>query len=134
MATIFMLAYTLMAARIGLLSSSSLFDLVRQRYSPWVARAGGLFGFLAILAFQAGNTAAVGFSLNALFGFEPRLWSFIATMPALGLLFTSNLYRKLEFLVKVVVGIMLLSFFGTLISIGFDLESAYRGLIPYILP
>ena len=44
LATIFMITYTLMAARIALVTRKSLFDVSREKYGEWVSRIGGLFG------------------------------------------------------------------------------------------
>jgi len=129
-ATIFMITYTLMAARIGLVTRNTLFDLTRKKYGRRIAQIGGLFGFMSILAFQAGNMAAVGFVGNALLGYDARLWSALFFLPALGLFLLPNLYGKLELLVKVVIGLMIIGFVGTLFIVGVDVKSAVAGLVP----
>ena len=129
-ATIFMITYTLMAARIGLVTRNTLFDLTRKKYGRRIAQIGGLFGFMSILAFQAGNMAAVGFVGNALLGYDARLWSALFFLPALGLFLLPNLYGKLELLVKVVIGFMIIGFVGTLFIVGVDVKSAVAGLVP----
>jgi Mn2+/Fe2+ NRAMP family transporter len=130
LATIFMTVFTLMSARIGLASERSLLGAVRLRFGPIFAQAAGLFGFLSILAFQAGNTAAVGFSLDALLGLNSKIGSLAMTLFAIAFLYTSGLYPKLETLVKIVVGFMLMTFLGTLALVGIDSVSAIKGLIP----
>lgn len=60
--TVFMISYTLMSARIGLVTRQFLFSVARRKYGNVVSVIGGVTGFLAIVAFQAGNNAAVGFS------------------------------------------------------------------------
>ncbi|UCF36901.1 MAG: Nramp family divalent metal transporter [Acidobacteriota bacterium] len=128
--TVFMVVFTVMAARIALVSRQSLFDVARRKYGATIATWGGVFGFLSILAFQAGNSAAVGFAGNALFGMDARLWSIGFLFPALALLFLPDLYRKLEILVKVVIGLMIVGFAGTLVTVGIDFSGAFRGLVP----
>jgi len=128
--TVFMIVYTQMAARIGLVTGQTLFDLTRRRYGRTTARIGGLFGFLSIVAFQAGNSAAVGFCGNALFGGDARVWSILFFLAAFGLLFLPRLYRKIEFMVKTVVGLMLAAFVGTLLTVGVSIEGLAAGLIP----
>jgi len=128
--TVFMIVYTQMAARIGLVTGQTLFDLTRRRYGRTTARIGGLFGFLSIVAFQAGNSAAVGFCGNALFGGDARVWSILFFLAAFGLLFLPHLYRKIEFMVKTVVGLMLAAFVGTLLTVGVSIEGLAAGLIP----
>ena len=129
-ATVLMIVYTWLAARISLVTGRTLFQVTRDKYGPMIAGTGGLFGFLAVLAFQAGNNAAVGFAANALVGVDVRIWAVLFFLPALGLIFLPNLYGKLELLVKVVVGLMLLAFVGTVILVGIMPGPAARGLIP----
>lgn len=126
----FMVVYTWMSARIGLVTGQTIFEVTREIYGKTVARAGGLFGFLAILAFQAGNTAAIGFSAQALFGQDVRLWATLFCLIALGFIFMQELYEKLELLVRVVVGVMIVSFVGALLVVGIDLPAAFQGLTP----
>lgn len=129
-ATLFMMVYTWLAARIGLVTGRTLFDIARSKHGTWVARVGGLFAFLAVLAFQAGNSAAVGFAANAILGVDVRLAATVLLVPALALVTLPNLYRKIELLVKVFVGLLILSFFGTLVMIGVRFDAALPGLVP----
>lgn len=130
-ATVFMITYTWMAARIGLVTGETLFDVTREKYGTAVATAGGLFGFLTILAFQAGNNAGIGFAAEALFGVgSPTIWAVVFTLIAMAFLWLSDLYEKVELLVKVVVGVMLIAFVSTLALVGVDVGAAVRGLVP----
>jgi Mn2+/Fe2+ NRAMP family transporter len=129
-ATVFMITYTWMAARIGLVTGDTLFQATREKYGDAAAKVGGAFGFLTILAFQAGNTAGIAFAANGLFGLDVRLWAVLFTAAALGFVLLPNLYDKLELLVKFVVGIMLVSFVGTLALVGIDFGAAASGLVP----
>lgn len=129
-ATVLMLIYTWLSARISLVTGRTLFQLTRAKYGNRLAAVGGLFGYLAVLAFQAGNNAAVGFAANALFGLDVRLWAVLFFGPALALIFLPDLYGKLELLVKIVVGLMLLAFVGTVVIVGVQPGPAARGLLP----
>jgi manganese transport protein len=129
-ATLFMMLYTWMSARIGLVTGQTLFTLARRKFGRSVAMIGGVFAFLAVLAFQAGNSAAVGFAANALLGVDVRLGAGLLLLPALGFVLLRHLYRKLELLVKIFVGLMILTFVGTLAAVGVPLASAVPGLIP----
>lgn len=130
-ATVFMITYTWMAARIGLVTENTFFGVTRQKYGPTVAKVGGIFGFLTILAFQAGNNAGIGFASAALFGVgSPELWAIGFTILSVAFLWLPSLYEKVETLVKIVVGIMLLSFVATLLIVGVDLSAAASGLVP----
>lgn len=130
-ATLFMITYTWMAARIGLVTGKTFFGATRQKYGDTVAKVGGIFGFLTILAFQAGNNAGIGFAATALFGVgDPEMWAVAFTVLAAAFLWLPALYDKVETLVRVVVGIMLVSFVATLLIVGVDFSSAARGLVP----
>lgn len=136
--TVFMITYTWMSARIGLVTGKTLFQATRvkysakysTKYSDGLAKVGGTFGFLAVLAFQAGNYAAIGYASNALFGGDIRLWATLFFLVAVGLLFLPNLYDKIELMVKAVVGLMIVAFFGTLLIVGIDLDQAVAGFAP----
>ncbi|SEP02863.1 Mn2+ and Fe2+ transporters of the NRAMP family [Halogranum amylolyticum] len=129
-ATIFMITFTWLAARIGLVTGQTLFSVTRAKYGDVIALAGGGFSFLTILAFQTGNNAGIGFASAALFGGDPRFWAAVFTALAVGFVWLPALYEKVETLVKVVVGIMLVSFVGTLAIVGIDFQPAIAGLVP----
>ena len=130
-ATIFMMTFTWMAARIGLVTGNTFFDATREKYGDVTAKIGGVFGFLTILAFQAGNNAGIGFASAALFGVgDPQTWAVIFTVFAGAFLWLPSLYEKVETLVKIVVGIMFVSFVATLVIVGIDAPAAAKGLVP----
>ncbi|MCL7417636.1 MAG: Nramp family divalent metal transporter, partial [Halalkalicoccus sp.] len=129
-ATVFMITYTWMAARIGLVTGETLFQVTRNKFGSALASTGGIFGFLAILAFQAGNNAGIGFATNALIGYDVRLWAGVFSLAAIGFLWLPDLYEKIELLVKLVVGVMLVAFVGTLAMVGVDVRLGAAGLVP----
>jgi manganese transport protein len=129
-ATLLMMTYTWLSATIALVTGRTLFQIVRDRFGRPIAGLAGLFAFLAVLAFQAGNSAAVGFAANAMVGGDVRLWALLFFFPAIGLVLQRDLYRKLELLVKVIVGLMLLAFVGTLVLVGIDGRAMAAGLLP----
>ncbi len=129
-ATFFMMVYTQIVTRISLVTGQTLFDITRQHYSPHLARIGSLVGFSAIVAFQAGNSAAVGFAASGLFGHSHKLWASLLTVVGFVLVMLPNLYQTLETFVKIVVGLMLISFVGTLAMVGVRGSAALAGLVP----
>lgn len=129
-ATVLMAVYTWLSARVALVTGETLFGLVRARYGTTASRVGGVSAFLAATAFQSGNTAGVGFAADALLGGGVRLWSLVFTLAAGGLVALPGLYRKLEVLVKLIVGAMLLAFVGTLAMVGVRGGEAAAGLVP----
>lgn len=131
-ATAFMITYTWMSARIGLVTGEPLLEVTRSKYGSIVAGVGGCFGFVTILAFQAGNNAGIGFATNALVGYDVRIWALLFSVAAIGFIWLPDLYDKVELLVKLVVGIMILAFVGTLATVGFDVRSSASGLVPTV--
>jgi Mn2+/Fe2+ NRAMP family transporter len=129
-ATVFMITYTLMAARIGLVSRKTLFELVRRKHGQRTAKAAAIFGFLSILAFQAGNCAAVGFAGSAFFGFDSRVWSTVFLLLAVAFFLQPRLYLKLELFVKLAIGLMVAAFLGTLLVVGVDFDGMILGVVP----
>ncbi len=129
-ATIFMIAFTWMSARIALVTRMTVLEASRSRFGSGITRLGGLFGFLAICAFQAGNSAAVGFAGDAVFGIGPRFWAAVLFVPAMIFILLPNLYGKLEILVKCVVGLMVIAFVGTVAVVGVDWRAAVPGIVP----
>lgn len=130
-ATVFMITYTWMAARIGLVTGTTFFSATREKYGDTIAKVGGIFGFLTILSFQAGNNAGIGFASAALFGVgSPEIWAVVFTVLSAAFLWLPSLYDKVEAVVTVVVGIMLVSFVATLAIVGIDVSAAARGLVP----
>lgn len=129
-ATILMVIYSWLSAKVALITGRTLFDLVRERYGPAVSRVGGVSAFLAVLAFQAGNAAGVAFAGDALLAGGVRLWATVFTLLATALILLPELYRKLEVLVQLIVGLMLAAFVGTLAMIGVQTEEAAAGLVP----
>ena len=132
LATVFMIAYVLMAARIALVTGETIFGATRQKYNQTLAFVGGLFGFLTILAFQVGNNAGIGFASEALLGGDVRVWAAAFTLVAIGFIWLPNLYTKIEWLVRIVVGIMLVAFVGTLALVGVNPSAAASGLVPSV--
>lgn len=129
-ATIFMITYVWMAARIALVTGGTIFDATREKYNRTIAVVGGIFGFLTILAFQVGNNAGIGFATEALVGGDVRIWATLFTFVAIGFVWLPNLYEKLEWLVRIVVGVMLVAFVGTLGLVGVDFGAVATGLAP----
>lgn len=131
-ATVFMMLYSAMSARVGLVTGQTLFGAVRHKYGAAVATVAGVLGFLTILAFQAGNNAGIGFASQALFGGDVRVWAVVFTAISIGFVWLPELYTKVEWLVRIVVGLMLIAFVGTLIVAGFDVGAAAGGLVPSV--
>lgn len=132
LAVIFMISYTNLSARIGVSSSISLMQLIRDHWGKYVAILIGLGIFLITASFQAGNTIGAGLAFAELFNTSTAPWILFFSSMALIMLFFRSFYSILE---KVMIGlvlIMLTSFLLTLIMSKPDLPSLLTGFIPSI--
>ena len=132
-AIVFMIAFTLMAGKIGLATDQTLMQLIREKYGPWPARLIGVGVFLITAAFQAGNSVGVGIAFGALFDTPPTAWIVLFTAMGAALLFFRSFYTVLEKIMIALVGLMLVAFFSTLIASRPDLGELLRGFAP-VLP
>ncbi|MVP00442.1 Nramp family divalent metal transporter [Paenibacillus lutrae] len=130
-AAIFMSAYTVIAGKIGVLSSESLLSLVSRHYGRWLAVLIGVCVFLITGGFQTGNNIGVGLAFDAMFGGGIALWAFIFLVITLVFLWTSNnFYQMLEKIMMLMVILMIVAFVGNLFKITPDLGALASGLVP----
>jgi Mn2+/Fe2+ NRAMP family transporter len=132
LAVIFMIAYTNTSARIGISSSVSLMQLVKNQWGKSVAILLGLGIFLITASFQAGNSIGAGLAFAELTKTTTIPWILFFSATALIMLFFRSFYAILE---KVMIGlvlIMLTSFLLTLIMSKPHLPSLLSGFIPGI--
>lgn len=130
-AAVMMIVYTVMGARIGMVSSDSLLTTVAARYGRWLAVVLGLSGFLITTGFQTGNNLGVGLAVSELAGGSVGVWAITFTAIALGLMwFARSLYRLLERMMVLLVAVMIIAFVGNLMMIRPDVGGMVRGLVP----
>ncbi|MBN2450589.1 MAG: Nramp family divalent metal transporter [Lentisphaeria bacterium] len=130
-ASVLMVTYTQMGARIGMASGESLVAAAGQVLGRWAALLLGICAFLIATGFQTGNNVGVGVAMNALLGGAPGLWAAVFTVVALVVLWTtSSLYRALERLMVILVGMMILCFAADLFLVRPPLGAVARGLVP----
>jgi len=131
LAAIFMITYTSMSARFGVVSGDSILQTIAKQYGRWFAIAIGISAFLSTSSFQFGNTLGVGIGMEGVTGIDERVWPLIFTPLGIILIFwAKNLYKVLENLMKVMVMIMILAFFINLFLTRPEIESVARGLVP----
>ena len=110
---IFMLAFTTMSARLGVIASESPGDMLAKSVGRWLAILIGVSVFFIASAFQFGNNLGVYTAFNAYVKFEYIIVVFNAA--AIAFLFCfKNLYRALEKLMMGFVGLMLVAFAANL--------------------
>jgi len=133
LAVSFMILYTSISARIGVVSEKSLLTLLTEHYGKAFSILIGFSCFLITAAFQFGNNLGVATAMSSLTHTTEAIWPPVFTALALiGLFFAKNLYRLLEKIMLGLVILMLAAFFANLFFAKPDLPATVRGLIPQI--
>lgn len=137
-AVLCMTAYTTMGAKLGVVASESPGKLLADRVGRWLAVLIGAGVFLISAAFQFANNLGV---LSAVQEYESllnhipffRLAYVIVALNILSIMFLfsfRNLYRMIERLMMVLVGVMLLCFTVNLFFARPDMGEFLRGFVP----
>ncbi|MFH0756963.1 MAG: Nramp family divalent metal transporter [Bacteroidota bacterium] len=130
-ATVFMITYTSMGARYGVMNNKSILQSIADQYGRWFAIAIGISAFLSTSSFQFGNNLGIGIGMEGITGINDRVWPIIFT--SLGIVFifwAKNLYKFLERLMKSMVMIMILAFFINLIMTKPEIAPLAKGFVP----
>ena len=109
-AVVFMLTYVTLGAKLGVVASDSPGTLIARHAGRWLCVPLGLAAFFISAAFQFGNNLGLHSAFSAL-GVDSPLT--IIAFNALSITFLyafKNLYRALEVMMTVFVGLMVLSF------------------------
>lgn len=131
MATVFMITYTSMGARFGVVNNNSILQSIADNYGRWFAIAIGISAFLSTSSFQFGNNLGIGIGMEGITGINERVWPIIFTL--LGIIFifrAKNLYKVLERLMKFMVMIMIFAFFINLLLTRSEIAPLARGFVP----
>ncbi len=131
LATVFMITYTSMSARFGVVNSDSILQSIADNYGRWFALLIGISAFLSTSSFQFGNNLGIGIGMQGITGINERVWPLIFTPMGIILIFwAKNLYKVLENLMKFMVMIMIIAFFINLILTKPEIAPLARGLVP----
>jgi manganese transport protein len=134
-ATIFMITYTSMGARFGVVSSHSILQTISDNYGRWFAVLIGISAFLSTSSFQFGNNLGIGIGMEGITGISERVWPVIFTPLGIILIFwAKDLYKVLENLMKILVMIMILAYFINLILTKPEIAPIAKGFMPSKLP
>lgn len=129
----FMILYTTMSTRFGVVSKASLLTVIAERYGRWLSVIIGVSCFMITAAFEFGNNLGVATAMNGLTGTPEFIWPVVFTLLALVVMLTaSNLYQLLERIMIGLVGIMIIAFFTNLLFAKPNLIAAFHGLVPRI--
>jgi len=127
---IFMATFVDMAIRIGLATEVSLLTTIRNKWGKFIAWFIGAGCFLVCASFQAGNTVGAGMAFSEILKTSITPWIIFFTFVSIVLLYFRGFYAILEKLMVVLVGVMLFSFFVTLIIILPNFKEVLGGLMP----
>lgn len=131
-AVFFMIVFTRMSARIGMVSGMAALQVIRQRYgsgSAWLVATGI---FLTTASFQSGNAIGAGLAVSELTGTETGIWVMVFSALAISFLFFRSFYAVLEKIMMAMVAVMVLSFLLTLIVVAPGPGPVLKGFIPSI--
>jgi Mn2+/Fe2+ NRAMP family transporter len=135
LAVSFMMVFTSVSARIGILNQDSPLTLVARHYGRWLAVLIGGLSFAVCAGFQSSNYLACSTALEAMTGLPASAWMYLVGAAGLGfVLGAKRLYRMLERVMSVLVAVMLLAFLINLIIARPDLLALPAGLVPSAWP
>ena len=134
----FMMLFTSMAARIGVMNEDSPLTVVSKVYGRWLAVLMGLLSFIVAASFQASNYIACGAALDSLTDGKELLglpaqqfWMVVVALGALTFVFAAKqLYKFLERVMMALVGLMVLAFAINLVLSKPDMGQFVEGLWP----
>lgn len=118
-AIVFMLTYTMLGARLGVVAQKSAGKLITERAGRWLAILIGLSIFFISAAFQFGNNLGVHSAFKVYLSDSRIPVILVVGFNALSIAFLflfKNLYKALERLMMLFVGLMLVAFFVNLIA------------------
>ena len=129
-----MLVYMQLGAKLGVATSGTTGDVIRDRAGRWLAVAIGASVFFIASAFQFGNNLGVQ---SAFAVYLPGRWATAVMVAFNGLSIAflfgfRNLYRAVERMMMVFVGVMLVSFAANLWAAGPNVKALLYGFIPRI--
>lgn len=131
----FMMLFTSMSARIGVLNKQSLLTVTASHYGRWLAVVMGLLAFTVCASFQMGNYLACATALATLTGLGEMAWIGIVGAMALAFIFAARrLYQAIEKVMLALVIVMLAAFIGNLLVARPNVLDMLSGLIPRAWP
>lgn len=131
----FMMVFTAVSARIGILNEDSILTLVARYYGRWLAVLIGCLSFAVCAGFQSSNYIACSTALEAMTSIPADAWMYLVGAAGLGFVFGARrLYRLLEKVMSALVAVMLLAFLINLIVARPHPLELLGGLIPRAWP
>ncbi|MBX3747968.1 MAG: Nramp family divalent metal transporter [Verrucomicrobiae bacterium] len=131
----FMMVFTAMSARIGILNADSILTVVGRHYGRWLAVTIGLLAFVVCAGFQSSNYIACATALSTLTGVGESVWMLVVGGAGVVFVFGARqLYRFLEKAMTALIAVMLLAFLFNLALARPNPMELLRGLVPGVWP
>lgn len=131
----FMMVFTAMSARIGILNADSILTVVGRCYGRWLAVTIGVLAFVVCAGFQSSNYIACATALSTLTGVGESVWMLV--VGGAGVVFVygaRQLYRFLEKAMTALIAVMLAAFLFNLAVARPSPMELIRGLVPGLWP
>lgn len=128
--TILMIFFTDMSVRIGLTSSTSLIQTIKDTMGRPVGVLAGIGVFFITLMFSVGNAVGSGLALNLLFGGSTVMWTVICTIAVAAILLLRRIYRIIERILVLAVVVMSIGFVVSAFASHPSWSQAVGGLVP----
>lgn len=113
----FRAVFSLAMNRYTVVTGKPLMVGIRDKYGPVWAILAGVFAFIGQCVYGIGNVMGVGLGVSMLFPAIPvKVGGVIGVVVCAVLFFLKNLYKKMENVMKVLVGIMAVIFIVSLIG------------------
>jgi len=130
-AVISMVIFTVMASRFGVVSESSILNVVSDKYGRWLAVLVGISAYFMSAGFEFGNNLGVATAMQSMTGISENVWPFVFCGIALVIIFTSSdMYKILEKIMVVLVAVMITAFVANL----FFTKPSGMGVISGLFP
>ena len=134
LSTVFMLVYADMSVRLGIRTPQSMITSVKDVLGRRVGVAAGVGVFIITLCFSVGNAVGSGLGLSMVFGGSPLIWSAVCTAFVGLILLFRNVYRTVERVLLVIVGLLGITFIVSAVISKPDWYQALNGVVPSIPP
>jgi manganese transport protein len=130
LSTIFMIMFTDMSVRIGLVAAHSVIETIKLTFGRPVGGFAGVGAFTISLMFSVGNAVATGLGLSMLLGGSRVVWTLCCTVIIALLVQSRNYYKVFERLILLFVAVMAAVFIATAFLTKPDWSLAAAGFIP----
>lgn len=129
----FMMVYMTMGARLGAVAQASPCDIIRARAGRWLSILVGGCVFFISAAFQSGNNIGVAAAFETFIESKQVVAGLVVVFNVIAISFLfafKDMYRMLERVMMIFVGLMLVSFAVNLLRLKPDFSAMLRGFVP----